>query len=807
MRNKLFLTLFFNINFMFSQNLFDPYQVHTLEIDFYNSAYDSILQARWKLDDKSYELATIRFDGKALDSVGVRYKGNSTFWWARTVGSPKFPFNLDFNLIIDNQELSGYNKVKLSNSIFDVTFLRETIGYLTQSYYLPAPETGYLNVFVNGEPIGLYVGVESVNKSFLTKHFGNNQGAFFKCEPQFLYGEEDAYDAWPDLNWYGSDSTAYPYQKGYELKSETGWSDLLDLIYTLNYEIDSIATILNVDRVLWFFATSTVMPDLDAYNGWVIHNYYLYRNTNTGQFEIIPWDKDNTFGGSMINPIRDVGGDVSWIYNWDPFLFEYNDPNERPLFSKIMKVPLYRKLYTAHIRTIIEEIYNEDYLRELAYGIQNVIEPYATNDPNLFPSFHEDDYFRYNVDNYLITPDGAHWCGILPTVKERSEYLLKHREIAKTPPVIENVKQSMDKPFDSDPVIITAKVTNTNQVELMVSNDETHSPFISVTMFDDGKHGDGEENDMVFGATIPYSSNGSNIRYYVRASNNEALVLNPTKAEQEYYEYQVEAKFLLEENILINEINYNSSENFDPEDWVELYNKTEKTINISGWLFKDENDDHVFSIPTNTLLASNEYLVLTKDSLAFRTHFPNVNNYIGDLGFGLSGGGELIRLFDSKNNLRDFIEYNDSSPWPESADGNGPTLELIDPSYDNSLPKSWSASNGYGSPGTKNTISLNLPSPFPKASTFQILGNFPNPFNSSTVLNYELPFEEFVSVTIYDIIGRKIKTVFRGKQTPGFKAINWDGTNEKNQSISGGVYLCIIQAGNVVKSTKVLLLK
>ena len=99
MKNKLLLTLFFNMTVLFSQNLFDPYSVHALEIDFYNPAYDSVLQARWKQDDKSYELATIRFNGEALDSVGVRYKGNSTFWWARTVRSPKFPFNIDFNLI------------------------------------------------------------------------------------------------------------------------------------------------------------------------------------------------------------------------------------------------------------------------------------------------------------------------------------------------------------------------------------------------------------------------------------------------------------------------------------------------------------------------------------------------------------------------------------------------------------------------------------------------------------------------------------------------------------------------------------
>ena len=125
----------------------------------------------------------------------------------------------------------GYEKLKLSNSIFDPTFVRETIGYSSSGFYLPTPETGYMNVSINGEELGLYVNAESINKQFLRKHFGNDNGTFFKCEPQFQYGED--YLAWPDLVWYGDDSTAYEYQKGYELKSETGWSDLLELIYKL----------------------------------------------------------------------------------------------------------------------------------------------------------------------------------------------------------------------------------------------------------------------------------------------------------------------------------------------------------------------------------------------------------------------------------------------------------------------------------------------------------------------------------------------------------------------------------------------
>jgi len=166
MRIPLLLQIIFTGSTILGQQLFDNYQVHTLDIEFYSPNYDQILQDRWEVDEKSYELATVIFNGDTLDSVGVRYKGNSTFWWTQALGSPKYPLNIDIDLVYDDQDLLGYNKVKLSNSIFDPTFVRENLGYLTQSYYLPTPETGYMNVFINDQDLGLYVSVESINKPF-----------------------------------------------------------------------------------------------------------------------------------------------------------------------------------------------------------------------------------------------------------------------------------------------------------------------------------------------------------------------------------------------------------------------------------------------------------------------------------------------------------------------------------------------------------------------------------------------------------------------------------------------------------------
>jgi len=143
----------------------------------------------------------------------------------------------------------------------------------------------------------------------------------------------------------------------------------------------------------------------------------------------------------------------------------------------------------------------------------------------------------------------------------------------------------------------------------------------------------------------------------------------------------------------------------NPADWVELYNPTNEPISIGLWEFKDGNDDHVFIIPENQVMNPGMYLVLCRDTLEFKDNFPSIINFVGDLGFGLSGGGELIRLFDLNGNLVDEVTYDDADPWPAEADGAGPTLELIHPFLDNGLGQNWSASDIYGgTPGIINSV-------------------------------------------------------------------------------------------------------
>ena len=157
--------------------------------------------------------------------------------------------------------------------------------------------------------------------------------------------------------------------------------------------------------------------------------------------------------------------------------------------------------------------------------------------------------------------------------------------------------------------------------------------------------------------------------------------------------------------IVINEINYNSSNTINPKDWVELHNFTNQEISISGWQLKDENEDNVFTVQEDIIIAPMEYLVLCKDIASFSESFPYVYNVVGDFNFGLNGNGEMIRILDSNGVLVDFVEYDDAYPWPTASDGSGYTLELINPSSDNNLGESWSASNIIGgTPGETNSV-------------------------------------------------------------------------------------------------------
>ncbi len=158
------------------------------------------------------------------------------------------------------------------------------------------------------------------------------------------------------------------------------------------------------------------------------------------------------------------------------------------------------------------------------------------------------------------------------------------------------------------------------------------------------------------------------------------------------------------DSLVINEINYKSSSTFDSEDWIEFYNPHDYPLDISNWYFKDDDDSHIYVFSINTILPSYGYVVLCRDTIKFKARYPQVNNYLGNMDFGFSSDGELLRLYNNLDILIDTVHYGNSLPWPPQANGSGKTLELIHPGFDNALPESWKASPLHGSPGLMNRL-------------------------------------------------------------------------------------------------------
>lgn len=92
-------------------------------------------------------------------------------------------------------------------------------------------------------------------------------------------------------------------------------------------------------------------------------------------------------------------------------------------------------------------------------------------------------------------------------------------------------------------------------------------------------------------------------------------------------------------------------------------------------------------------------------------------------------------------------------------------------------------------------------------NTFFLSQNFPNPFNPSTVIRFGLPIEENVTLKVYDILGREVKTLVNETLRPGYHSVEWDGTNNYGSKVASGIYVYRIVAGKFVKSMKMMMLK
>ena len=514
----------------FGQSLYNPQQLYdapggffdedslrSIHLDFYNPNYHAYLVNSWYYNPDERIPAKLTLNGTVYDSVGVRYKGNSTFCLPNDNLNPKVPYNIDFNYFIDSQKVLGYKKMKLANAWMDPTFVKQIVSSNIYRNYLPSGESNLVKLYVQGNYLGLYINDESINKQFFKKHFDEISGPLFKCDNIDRFCDTaNAPSAYPpSLIYLGEDSSLY--YNSYDMKSDNGWGDLVEFITTLNNNFSQIDSVLNVDRTLWAFAVNQVLLNLDCYNTYYIHNYYLYQ-TKDGLFQMIPWDLDNTFSGAI------MGFDYfnqSNIYEYDPY--HYGSPGERPLAEKLLNDPLYRKQYTAHIRTIMNESLDTAVIRNQINQLQSLAHTAADNDQ--WKGFSMSQYYS-NVESALWTSWG--FGGIMSTIDARKQYLLSHPDISQVPPLISNVSVNNN--------LVEANIFNSSSVDLMITSSQYNSKFQPFAMNDDGINGDLTPNDGIYSIQLPFVGN-TNVKFYIRAENNDAMILSPERAEYEFYEY------------------------------------------------------------------------------------------------------------------------------------------------------------------------------------------------------------------------------------------------------------------------------
>ena len=393
----------------------------TISSDNWNNALDSM-----RLYGMGMMLGSVEIDGQTYDSIGVRFRGNNSY----RIGMKRNPFHIKLDFAKSDQTHQGYTSLKLSSALRDPSLIREMLFHEVASYYMPSSKTSYTKLFVNGDYLGVYINLENVGSQFLTTHFGSDENTLVKA------GVSYASDNQPTnckQNIFGSleyEENVDCYLNNFELKSKHGWLDLRELTRVLNQDTKNIEKVLDVDRALWMLALNNCMVNLNSYSGKPSVNYYLYQD-NHGRFQPIHWDLNLSFG-SFKNTGSGSDLDLRGLQRLDPLL--HADNPYKPLISKLLKDPLYRKIYLAHLRQINDDFFASNEYLSRAKALQAMIVVPFNDDKNK-------EYSLEDFQNSLKQTIGrkSKIPGISELMSRRSRFLKSHPELTALPSTISDI--------------------------------------------------------------------------------------------------------------------------------------------------------------------------------------------------------------------------------------------------------------------------------------------------------------------------------------------------------------------------------
>lgn len=705
------LVLIFLSNNIFSQSTF--YNIDTLreiKFNFDQPNWKYLLDSLYVLGDEQRIIGTLTIDGYQYDSVGIRYKGYSSV----NITQTKNPFNIKLDYIINDQEHQGFNKIKLSNVIHDPSFLREALSYQIARKYMPSSKANFANLYINDTLWGVYSNVEAVNKDFLSKHYQSRNNSFFKCNPSSLdlFGENSNLSLSP-----GNDSLDY--ETFYSIKSDYGWGKLYQLIDTLNNYPSSINKILNVDRTLWMHAFNYSLVNLDSYIGYA-QNYYLYED-NSGRFNPILWDLNMSFGSFRLTDASSYfsGMNISQAKTLDPLSHLYDvSVFPRPLMRNIFNDNRFRKMYIAHLKTIMEENFSNLSYLDSANKMHQIIDQSVNLDSNKFYSYLD---FQNNIDSTVTNT--INYPGIKDLMSNRMNYLSNYSGYNHNI-TIDSIKEYNNTLSIGDDLWITANIIDADQVVLFYRF-KSSGAFQETLMLDNGNNNDGVIGDFIYGAKIP--NIGNNTQYFIYAENDSAGQFSPERAAYEFYEYYapIQAEDLVINEILASNDNVVQNEFGDYADWIELYNNTNSSLSTNELFLTDDTTNLLkWNIPDINIPA-NGYLILWADE--------KHNEGIKHTNFKLANGGEKLILSNNSGQIIDYLNFPTQSTNVGYA----------------RIP------NGTGN-FVYNTPSFGYDNDFANVSSINQskLSCYPNPFKNHLNILLENPNETLISIC--DIQGKLI---------------------------------------------------
>jgi len=256
------------------------------------------IDALWAAPDV-YARGALVYGDETVSDIGVRLKGE---WNFRDL-SGKAAFKLKFDEFVPDQRFRGLKHMTFNNSLEDPSFVAERLVYEAfRAADLPAPRCNNANVSVNGELYGLYVNVETEDKTLLSRWFDSNDGNLY---------EELGYDWFPG-NEYDFDLETN------ELADDR--SDLTALFAAVEAAGDDtlladVAPVLDTDRFLHYCALEGMVNQWDgyAYTFFGPNNYRLYHDPTTGWFTILPWGMDMSMKPYGGQEFMDLWATQGWL--------------------------------------------------------------------------------------------------------------------------------------------------------------------------------------------------------------------------------------------------------------------------------------------------------------------------------------------------------------------------------------------------------------------------------------------------------------------------------------------------------------